>query len=167
MDRLRGTRDNRNPNDEQGWHRRKRDAEKGIDKALEALEKINRTFLTEAEKNVSLKRSGGLESYDCQQRLNDALDEILFLSWIVREAEPISREIVTEAESRKVLARDVFSALKVHSAKISNGWTLAQREPSNAELTGFERLIELLEIQQGKTPKATAKWVREALARDR
>lgn len=164
---LEGTRENRNPNDIRGWHKRKRDAESGIEAALSALEKINRDFLVEAENNVSLKRSSGLESYGCLQRLDKALDEILFLSWIMREVEPLSREILTEAESRKALARDVFAALEGAGAKLSNGWAVALGEPSNADLTGFERLAELLEIHQGETPRAIAKWLRDALAQDR
>jgi hypothetical protein len=164
---LEGTRDNQNPNDTRGWQKRKSDAERGIETALNALEKINRDFLDEAENNVSLKRSGGLETYGARQRLDKVLDEILFLSWLMREAEPISREIVTEAESRRALARDVFAALANAGAKLSNGWAVSQGEPSNADLTGFERLAELLEIHQGDTPRATAKWLRDALAQSR
>jgi hypothetical protein len=164
---LEGTRDNRSPNDKRGWHKRSGNAERAIDAALSALGKINRDFVAEAEDNVSLKRSGGLESYGALQRLDKALDEILFLSWLVREAEPLSREIVTEAESRKALARDVFAALESAGAKLSNGWAVALEEPSNADLTGFERLAELLEIHLGVTPRATAKWLRDALAQDR
>lgn len=164
---LEGTRDNRNRNDSRGWHKRHRDAEAGLEAALSALDKVNRDFLTEAENNVSLKRSGGPEIYGAQQRLEKAMDEILLLLWLVREAEPLSREIVTEAESRKVLTRDVFAALESAGARLSNGWTLAQGEPSNADLTGFERLAELMEIHQGETPRATAKWLRDALAQDK
>ena len=164
---LEGSRDNRNPNDTRGWHKRRRDAESGIDTAISALGKINRDFLAEAESNVSLARSGGLESYDGPQRLNKAIDEIIFLKWLVREAEPLSREIMTEAESRKALARDVFAALESAGAKLSNGWAVSQGEPSNADLTGFEKLAELLEIHQGETPRATAKWLRDAMAQDK
>jgi hypothetical protein len=164
---LEGTRDNRNPNDKRGWDRRKRDAESGIEAALSALERINRDFLAEAESNVSLNRRGGLEIYGARQRLDRALDDILFLSWLVREAEPHSREVMTESQSRKVLARDAFAALEGAGARLSNGWAVAQGEPSNADLTGFERLVELLGIHQGETPRATAKWLRDALAQDR
>jgi hypothetical protein len=116
---LEGTRDNRNPNDKRGWHKLKRDAESGIEAALSALKRINRDFLAEAESNVSLNRSGGLETYGARQRLDKALDDILFLSWLVREAKPRSREIATEAQSRKALARDVFAALEGAGAKLS------------------------------------------------
>lgn len=166
LSELEGTRDNRNPNDARGWHKRLRDAASGLDAALAALGKINRDFLTEAENNVSLKRSGGLESYGALQLLNKAMDEILFLSDLVREAEPLSREIATESESRKMLARDVFAALEGAGAKLSNGWAVASGDPGNADLTGFERLVELLEIHLGATPRATAKWLRDALAQD-
>tara|TARA_R110002072_G_scaffold251979_1_gene410836 strand:+ start:730 stop:1383 length:654 start_codon:yes stop_codon:yes gene_type:complete len=164
---LDSSRDNQNPNDLSGWYKRKRDAEKGIETALAGLGKINRDFLFEAANNVSLKRSGGRESYEELQRLDTALDEIFFLSWLMREAEPISREIVTEAESRKAMARSVFKALKGAGATLSNGWVLSQGSPSYADLTGFERLIELLKIHHGATPIATAKWLRDALAQDR
>jgi hypothetical protein len=74
---------------------------------------------------------------------------------------------MTESQSRKALARDAFAALEGAGARLSNGWAVAQGEPSNADLTGFERLAELLEIHQGETPRATAKWLRDALAQDR
>ena len=166
LDDLKGTRDNQNRNDPLGWHKRRSDAESGIEAALLALDRINRDFLGEAENNVSLKRSGGLETYDARRRLESVIDEILFLSWLVREAEPLSREIMTKAESRKALARDVFAALESAGASLSNGWALASCEPSHADLTGFERLAELLEIHLGGTPRATAKWLRDALAQD-
>ena len=167
LDDLEGTRDNRNPNDQRGWHKRKTNAEKALETALNALDNINRDFLAEAESNVSLKRSGGLDSYDSLQRLDRALNEILLLSWVIREAEPLAREIKTESESRKALARDVFAALEGAGATLSNGWALSQGEPSHADLTGFERLSELLEIHQGETPRATAKWLRDALAQNK
>lgn len=161
---LQGTRDNENKNDPCGWYKRKLDAENGIKAALSGLMKINRDFLVEAEENVSLKQSGGVESYDGPQRLDKVMDEILFLSWLMREAEPISQEIPTKAQSRKQLAFDVFNVLKSSGAKCSNGWEMEQGEPSHADLTGFEKLVELLEIHQGETPRATSKWLREALA---
>lgn len=163
---LEVTRDNRNPNDARGWDKRKRDAENGIEAALSGLGKIDRDFLAEAADIVSAKHNGGL-SYNCQQRLNRALDDVMFLSWIMREAEPLSREILTETESRKVLARDVFTALKSAGAILSNGWAMSQSEPSYADLTGFERLTELMQIHQGETPMATSKWLREALVQNR
>lgn len=163
---LEVTRDNRNPNDARGWDKRKRDAENGIEAALSGLGKIDRDFLAEAADIVSAKHNGGL-SYNCQQRLNRALDDVMFLSWIMREAEPLSREILTETESRKVLARDVFTALKSAGAILSNGWAMNQSKPSYADLTGFERLTELMQIHQGETPMATSKWLREALVQNR
>ena len=160
---LKGSRNNQNPNDKRSWRRRKDDTEKKINAALTALNGIDLAFLDEAEDNVSLKRSGGLDSYDSLKRLNRALGEIQFLSWITREAEPIGREIPTEAESRKMLARDIFKSLEGSGAKLSNGWTIAMQQPSHDDLTGFERLAELMEIHLGGTPTASAKWLREAL----
>ena len=167
LDNLDGTFDNKNKNDKQGWHRRKTDAEKGIEAALAGLKKINRDFLVEAEENVSLDKTGGLESYKSEKRLNKAFDEILLLSWIVREAKPISREVMTKTESRRQLAYDVYQALKDFGASTSDGWKMAESEPSYADLTGFEKLIETLQIHEGETPRAISKWCREALARKR
>jgi hypothetical protein len=163
LDDLKGTRDNRNPNDKRGWHKRKLDAENALEAALSALGKINRDFLAEAEHLVSLRHRGRIKSYGGSQRLDRVHDEILFLASIVREAEPISREIMTEAASRKALARDVFAALNGAGVTLSNGWAMALGEPSYADLTGFERLAELLEIHRGDNPRATAKWLRDAL----
>lgn len=156
------TRANQNKNDERGWARRKSDAEKGIEAALEGLQKINRDFLAEAAYIVSLSGRAGIIT-GVEERLNRAMAEIHYLSLIVRDAEPLSREIMTEAESRKALARDAFAALEPFGAALSNGWTVAQTAPSHADLTGFERLAELLEIHQGETPAATSKWLREAI----
>ena len=160
------TRDNQNPNHKRGWHKLKGDAESGIEAALSGLFKINRDFLAEAEANVSSTGKAGIIT-GTVQRLDKVLKEIHILSLIVRDAEPLSRPIMTEAQSRQALARDVYKALKGAGAGLSNGWKLGQGEPSNADLTGFEQLAELMQIHQGDTPKATAKWLREALAQDR
>jgi hypothetical protein len=160
---LEVTRDNHNKNDKQGWARRKSDAEKGIEKALSGLLKIDRDFLAEAAGNVSSTGTAGIIT-GVERHLDRAVKEIMFLSLIVRDAEPLSREIMTEVESRKALARDVFAALEVAGARLSNGWTMGQTEPSSADLSGFEQLAELMQIHQGETPVATAKWLREALA---
>ncbi len=163
---LEVTRGNDNKNDKRGWKRRKGDAEKGIEKALSGLLKIDRDFLAEAAGNVSSTGKAGIIT-GVEQHLDRAVKEIMFLSFIVRDAEPLSREILTEVDSRKALARDVFAALKSAGARLSNGWTLGQAEPSSADLSGFERLVELMQIHQGETPLATAKWLREALAQQR
>ena len=163
LSELEVTRDNQNTNDARGWRKRKLDAERGVEAALAGLFKINPDFLAEAAYNVALKRSGGLETFGEVQRLQRAIDEVLFLSLLIRDAEPLSRVIPTETECRKMLARDVFAALKSAGASLSNGWEVARNEPSYADLTGFERLAEVLEIHQGVTPRATAKWLRDAV----
>ncbi|MEP6289854.1 MAG: hypothetical protein ABJ079_08090 [Marinomonas sp.] len=167
MEQLDVTRDNKNPNDPQGWLRRKRDAEKGLETALTGLNKINRDFLLEVEELVSLQLSDGYESYECIQRLNGVLEEINFLGWVLQNAAPVPRDIMTEFESRKELARDAFAALQGIGATLSNGWSLGEADPSHVDPTGFEKLAELLEIHQGETPKATSKWLREAMAQDK
>jgi hypothetical protein len=139
---------------------------RGIEAALSGLLKINRDFLAEAADNVSSTGRTGIIT-GAVQRLDKALEEIQFLSLIVRDAEPLSRPIMTQAQSRQVLARAVYQALEGAGAGLSNGWALGQGEPSYADLTGFERLAELMQIHQGETPMATAKWLREALAQDR
>jgi hypothetical protein len=163
---LKVTRANDNKNDKRGWKRRKDDAEKGIEQALSGLLKINRDFLAEAADAVSSTGKAGIIT-GVEQHLDRAVKEIMFLSLIVRDAEPLSREIMTEVDSRKALARDVFAALDGAGARLSNGWTMGQTEPSYADLSGFERLAELMQIHRGVTPMATAKWLREALAQER
>jgi hypothetical protein len=160
------TRDNKDRTEPRSWVKRKGDAERGIEAALSGLLKINRDFLAEAADNVSSTGRAGIIT-GAVQRLDKALKEIHILALIVRDAEPLSRPIMTEAQSRQALARDVYKALKGAGAGLSNGWKLGQGEPSYADLTGFERLAELMQIHQGDTPKATAKWLREALAQDR
>lgn len=170
------TRLNDNKNDKFGWKRRKSDAESGIEKALSGLQKIDRGFLAEAAQNVSHKRRNERPITHVERHLDQAINEVMYLSWIIREVEPLEREIMTEAESRKALARDVFVALEGLGANLSNGWSLTQiadlksvddQTLEIADLSGFERLVELLKIHQGETPMATAKWVREALAHTR
>ncbi len=87
------TRENQNPNDARGWHKRKFDAERGIEAALSGLLRINRDFLAEAADNVSSTGRTGTIS-GAVQRLDKALEEIQFLSLIVRDAEPLSRPIM-------------------------------------------------------------------------
>ena len=158
-----GTRTNKDPNDPLGWHKRRGDAVKGFDAAIKALSKIDHDFLNEVDELVSLEQSGGLESTHPVQRLEKAMDDILLLRTLVKTAQPLSREIMSEAESRKALARDVFAALESAGASLSNGWNVASTDYSYADLTGFENLAVLLEIHRGISPTATAKWLRDAL----
>lgn len=170
------TRLNDNKNDKFGWKRRKSDAESGIEKALSGLQKIDRGFLAEAAQNVSNKRCNERPITHVERHLDQAIKDVMYFSWIMREVEPLERDIMTDAESRKALAGDVFAALEGLGANLSNGWSLTQiadlksveeQTLELADLSGFERLVELLKIHQGETPMATAKWVREALAHTR
>lgn len=167
LDALGGTRANENPNDARGWGRRKKHAAGALSAALKGLDSIDRDFLGEVQELDCIGTSGGLHEYDLQKRLGHVLDEILLVLTVVERTEPQPIEIPSEAESRQILAYDVFTALKSHGASLSNGWALAAGEPSYADLTGFERLAELLKIHEGGTPRATAKWLREALAQKR
>ncbi|SFI55892.1 hypothetical protein [Jannaschia pohangensis] len=164
---LEGTRDNKNPNDTRGWGRRKRKAVTELNAALKGCAAINREFLDEADELYSMATGGNAHSYDLRRRLESVHDELTNILTVIERAEPLSREIPSEADSRRELARDVFAALESAGANLSNGWTLSQANPSHADLTGFEKLIELLEIHTGDTPEANAKWLREALAQRR
>jgi hypothetical protein len=62
--------------------------------------------------------------------------------------------------------RVIFSkGLKAFGAALSSGWNVGGA--SYADLTGFERLIELMKVHEGETPEATSKWLREAMAQNR
>ena len=186
---LEVTKLNDNKNDKQGWAKRKSDAEKGLGKALDGLTSVNKQFLAEAAYLVSLSRRKELEkegfdtatafvagTIGLQEIYNRAFYVLTELHDIVLRAEPLSREIMTEAQSRKALARDVYAALEDAGAKLSNGWglteTAAMRDADEKtlkqdDLSNFERLAYLLKIHKGKTPMATAKWLYEALVQDR
>jgi hypothetical protein len=164
LDDLEATRLNNNRNDGRGWKSRKDATERRLSKAITLLDDINRDFLWEAEENISLKKSGGVDSYGLVERLNNAIDTILFLSSMLRDAEPIEREIPSKFESQRMLAKDVFAALEPYGAKLSNGWKLAEMDPSYSDLTSFERLSESLEILEAVGPLATSKWLRKAVA---
>lgn len=165
---LEVTRSNNNKNDKRSWERRKGDAERGIEAALSGLLKINRDFLAEAADNVSFLRPNEKPITYVEQHLNRAIHEVMYLSWIMREAQPLSRSIMTEAESRIQLARDVFIGLKDVGACLSNGWKTAQMDQFGySDLTGFERLIDILEIHEGKSFKAKTEWLRKALGAER
>ena len=133
---LEVTRGNDNKNDKRGWKRRKSDAEKGIENALSGLLKIDRDFLAEAADNVSSTGKAGIIT-GVLQHLDRAVKEIMFLSLIVRDAQPLRREIMTEAESRKALARDTFTALEGAGARLSNGWKMSQVLPTYLALSGL------------------------------
>lgn len=167
LDQVEASRDNRNPNDKRSWGKQINDGRKGIEAALSGLAKIKPKFLDEVEDNVSTKLSDSISKKGARERLRNAQDELMFLSWLFEVAEPLSQELVSKAASRKMLACEIFAILKPIGAEISNGWKLSQQNTSYADLTGFERLVELLEIHQGETPIATAKWLRSALAQNK
>lgn len=162
------TRYNNNKNDKQSWETRKRDAIRGIEAALEGLLKINRDFLAEAADNVSSQRPIEKTITNIELHLNRAINEVMYLSWIMREAQPVTRNIMTSAESHKQLARDVFMALKDTGARPTNGWNAEKMEHFGYnDLTGLERLVDILEIHEGKSFKAKSEWLRKALGRER
>ena len=163
MNELNGTQNNQNRNHKIGWLKRKHDAERGIAAALKGIQKIDRDFLSELDYMASSSRGGSAKRNSGSNSLERALNEIDQLSIIIRDAEPLSRKIATEAESRKMLACDLFRLLKPYGASTSNGWTLSSKTTSYADLTGFENLVKFLKIHQGNSPAAIAKWVREAL----
>jgi hypothetical protein len=164
LDDLNGTKANNNRNDTKGWARRQKDTQRVLKSAFEGLGKIDRGFLDEAEDLYSLSRSGGLEIYNASEKLDRVHDEILFLLTMIERAEPMDREIPTEAESRKILARDVYKALLDCGASLSNGWSVNHdHNPTEADLTGFERLAALLKIHTAHSPAARSKWLREVM----
>lgn len=164
---LEGTRLNNNRNDPNGWARRKKDTERRLRVALVELDGLNQDFLSQAVDNLEIQGRYQEEFLDWRRRLDRARDDILMLHFVTASAEPLGIEVLTDSESRKRLAGQIFAALKPHGATVSNGFALGQTEASHADLTGFERLIELMGVHQGDTPSATSKWVREAVAQKR
>lgn len=172
---LAAPRHNKNKNDTRSWYSRINGATDALDKAIVALGGIDDEILLYATEVYVRTTSRNDVNFACIQRLRNAHDELMRVDYILRvaqdavNAEPdtFSFQIVTESESRKILAGEIFRALEPFGARLSNGWTVSNSEPSNADLTGFERLIEGLAVHQGETPAATAKWLREALVQKR
>lgn len=160
-----GTAFNANRNDKNGWATKKRKATRSLEVAMEALEGLDRDFFDEVADLAELQSGQGASCDDWGNRLERAKGDILWLALILNSVTPLERRVPSEAESRAQLARDVFAALTDCGATLSNGWKIShENNPSEADLTGFERLAGLLEIHTGATPAATSKWLREAMA---
>jgi len=146
--------------------RRKKDSESSLSIALAKLDELNQDFISEVVDNLAMQGKYQDTFLDWRNKLDRTRDDILALLFIVTQAEPLDVEILTDAESRKVLAKEMFEAMKPIGAKLSTGYELGQRKTSNADLTGFEKLIELMGIHRGDTPAATSKWLRDATAQN-
>jgi len=164
-DALTASTANKNKNDPKGWTFRRDAAVKHLERAIDALNGIDHDFIYEADDAVSLEKTGGLHSLGFAQALNGAVDEMLRVVGHLADLAPIERAVLSDAESRAQLARDVFAALKDHGASVSDGRALDSLDGvSEADLTGFERLVSAFGIHESETPLGTAKWTREALA---
>ena len=157
-----GTALNANRNDDNGWATKKRKATQSLAGALVALD---RHFFAEVADLAELQSGHGANYDGWGGRLERAKDDILWLTQILHGVTPLERRVPSEAESRALLARDVFAALRDCGAMLSNGWKIShENNPNEADLTGFERLAGLLEIHISNSPAATSKWLREAMA---
>jgi hypothetical protein len=157
---------NNNPNDKQSWTTRLTEAKKRISKAIGALDGIDRRFVADVEECCPINFRDSNSAFGLEQRLKRALDDMLHISMALHTAAPIEIEVLTEPESKKRLTRDIFELLEPLGAKVSNGWNFAYRDPSFADLTGFERLIDYLGIAQSDTPGALSKWIQRAITSD-
>ena len=154
--------ENKNPNDKRGLSRLFNETEKRLKAAQKALSEIDQSFLVQ----VLRTNEKALTREDYIDHIDAATDHIVALYGELLKFKSISRALPSEAESRAQLARDVFAALENNGATLSSGWKIRHdNDPSEADLTGFERLVGLLEIHTGATPAATSKWLREAMAR--
>lgn len=171
MASLQAPRANRNRNDPRSFEGQRARAVKLLETARKGIAEIHPGFLLACEMSHRLaeySRSGTMPpSYRMRQELDRIARRFFAMLLVIEQAEPEIREVPSKAESRRILAREVYEALKPHGARLSNGWEIASGEPSYADLTGFERLIEALGIHQGATPAATARWLRDALGEDR
>lgn len=154
---------NANRNDGNGWATKKGKATRSLAGAMEALEALDRHFFDEVADLAELQLGHGANGDGWGDRLERAKDDILWLTQILHSVTPLERRVPSAAESRAQLARDVFAALADCGANVSEGWKIShENNPSEADLTGFERLVGLLGIHTGATPAATSKWLREA-----
>jgi hypothetical protein len=156
-----GSRDNQDKNDPQSWHKQRQKAEKAIMSSIDQINSVQGKFIRELEVNFSLNHNVPTNDLRLKRRIDLALDELHKVLSIVEQAETFQRQIPTEAQSKKILAQDIFDALEGSGATLSNRWGI--ENASYADLTGFEKLIELLEIHAADTPSATAKWVSRAV----
>lgn len=167
---LEGTSINGNPHDAKGFAKRHADTTNRLRTALASLEEIDRDFLAESEQAAEAaeyRSTGQLQSLDAFARIGRAMDEISNLLGIVYTAErhPLVVEVPSEAESRKMLARDIYDALKPHGARLSDGRALGELDVvAMSDLTGFEHLAVALGLHKAKSPLAMAKWLRDAVA---
>lgn len=147
-----------------GWWQMKKKTEQQLQSAVDSLGNVDRIFFDQVADLVEMQGQYKQSHSNWEDRLNEAMDCINSLQSVLQSAEPLERDVPTEEESLRALCRDVFAALDLKNAAMSNGWRLAQTNPESNDLTGFERLVELLKIHNGNSPRATAVWVRNALA---
>lgn len=174
LKKLEQSRDNKNPNDPRSWAVRKTKAEKGLQAALKGLEQINPDWLAEAQNNRwlaeieeclrsnrPLPRGEPGDRYGLLAMLDETIGALSGLQVLVEAAEPNPQDdIPSEAECRQILAREIYDVLG--KPELLSGWG-DDEDLSYDDLTGFEKLVEALEIHQGVTPAATAQWVRKAM----
>lgn len=174
LKKLEQSRDNKNPNDPRSWAVRKNKAENGLKAALKGLERINRDWLAEAQNNRWLAKIENpiLEKEDLPcGKLDDRYGGLAMLDSVIAaltdlqvlvEAAALNPQddIPSEAECRQLLAREIYEVLG--KPELLSGWG-DDEDLSYDDLTGFEKLVEALEIHQGVTPAATAQWVRKAM----
>lgn len=154
-------------NNAESWHTRRHKVVSGLDKALKALDEATSSehgsFIEEASENYSIRAFGwsATGQLAVRRRLETAYREVLDCVAVLERSNPIEREIASPAVSRKILTKDLFSALG--RPGLSDGRQVDGEEVAEADLTDFEQLVSALEIHLAETPSALRRWVRAAL----
>ena len=160
----------RKKDDKEGWHYRRNKVMNAINSAINQVaiaRTANGNFLSEVSENYSLKANEGrsyLSDESVEALLMAAREKLYDAFRIVNGAEPQSREVATDAETRCMLARDLKCALIPEGEKgfLSDRRALPAN-PAETDLTPFEQLLSALEVHIAETPEAFSLWLSRAL----
>jgi hypothetical protein len=156
------------------WDTRQKATVKALEAALDRLAATRKhdEFLREASENYSVANNGHSFGTDnsADLMLKDAYQKILHALVIVERAEPADIEVPTIAHAQGRLVSDLRDALQSCGITVekSNGWTLdgLDHQPSLADLTPFENLIDALLVHDWYKIAGFSKTIRKALKVD-
>lgn len=151
-----------------GWDARQSATVKAIETAMERIKiaRRNRDFLREASDNYCLQTFGhsALGRFNAERNLNEAHAKLLDALIVLERAEPQEIETPSEAESRRLLVREMREALAEAGldVSVSDGRGLPE-DAAEADLTPFEQLVSAFGAHDAETPASFSKWMRRAL----
>lgn len=151
-----------------GWYAHQASTVKAIEAAMDRITaaRRNRDFLLQASDNYCIQTFGhsALGRLNAERNLNEAYSKLFDALIVIERAEPEEIETPSEAESRRILVREIREALADADldVSVSDGRGLPE-DAAEADLTPFEQLVSAFGAHDAETPASFAKWMRRAL----